>query len=561
MFADLPIRIKVLTAPAIGLLALLAMATAAIIFLQASSKSFHELNDIAFRRYRVASDLIDATQNAHRMLLKTLSIAANEADQTRLKASVQTTFDADSTIAEQLLKLEKQFPQGEGFVVQIRQLFETYRSAAKDVLDVAQSDPASATLLTFAADRGADNLLSALENFKASANLFRTESATRTAGLLTRGYLWLSIILFVALLFSVAASTLVTRAIVKPIMGLTQVIRVIAEGQTDVSIPGLDRRDEIAVLAEATKLCRDNMVIAAQLAAERESEQSRAKQKRSETLEELNQGFQATASDLVSTFLSAAIDLKANAEAMTQVIADTGKRAIEVQTASKEASKNVYEVANAAEELSASITEIDDKFDRSLKISEMAVSEARRTDNAVAALVSDADRVGEIVELIKHIAAQTNLLALNATIEAARAGAAGRGFAVVANEVKTLATQTAKATEEIGARVSQIQTTIRNSVGDLRGIITTIAQMQTIAVEIAESVEQQTIATHEIARNAQLVATSTHEVTQTIVGIEEASDRTGDVAGQVLEAADALSRHADKLANEVSQFVAGVRAA
>jgi methyl-accepting chemotaxis protein len=191
----------------------------------------------------------------------------------------------------------------------------------------------------------------------------------------------------------------------------------------------------------------------------------------------------------------------------------------------------------------------------------MAVSEARRTDNAVAALVSDADRVGEIVELIKHIAAQTNLLALNATIEAARAGAAGRGFAVVANEVKTLATQTAKATEEIGARVSQIQTTIRNSVGDLRGIITTIAQMQTIAVEIAESVEQQTIATHEIARNAQLVATSTHEVTQTIVGIEEASDRTGDVAGQVLEAADALSRHADKLANEVSQFVAGVRAA
>jgi methyl-accepting chemotaxis protein len=131
----------------------------------------------------------------------------------------------------------------------------------------------------------------------------------------------------------------------------------------------------------------------------------------------------------------------------------------------------------------------------------------------------------------------------------------------VASEVKTLATQTAKATEEIGARVSQIQTTIRNSVGDLRGIVTTIAQMQEIAVEIASSVDQQTIATREIARNAQLVATSTHEVTQTIVSIEEASDKTGDVASQVLEAANALSLHADKLANEVSQFVAGVRAA
>jgi methyl-accepting chemotaxis protein len=291
----------------------------------------------------------------------------------------------------------------------------------------------------------------------------------------------------------VGASTLVTRAIVNPIMELTRVIRVLAGGKTDVSIPGLNRRDEIAVIAEATKLCRDNMIVAAQLAAERESEQTQARRKRSETLEILNESFQATASELVSTFLSAAIDLKANAETMTQVTADTGKRAIEVKIASQEASKNVYEVANAAEELSTSITEIDGRFGRSLKISEMAVAEARRTDTAVAALVADADKVGEIVELIKHIAAQTNLLALNAAIEAARAGAAGRGFAVVANEVKALATQTAKATEEIGARVSQIQTTIQNSVGDLRGIVTTIAQMQEIALEIARSVEQQTV--------------------------------------------------------------------
>ena len=249
-----------------------------------------------------------------------------------------------------MLNLQGELFQGDGLATKIGPLFETYRSAAKDVLDVAQSDPASATLLTFAADSSADKLLTALENFKAGADLFRAQSSARTSDLVTRGYWWLSIILCIALLCSVAASTLVTRAIVKPIMELTDVIHLIAGGKTDVSIPGLDRRDEIAVIAEATKLCRDNMVIAARLAEERESEQVRARRKRRDTLEALNQGFQATAGNLVSTFLSAASDLKANAETMTQVTADTGRRAGEVKAASEETSKNVSEVANATEE-------------------------------------------------------------------------------------------------------------------------------------------------------------------------------------------------------------------
>jgi methyl-accepting chemotaxis protein len=560
VFSDWPIKIKVIAAPAVVLVALLVMATAALCFLQASMNSVHELNDVAFERYRRASNLVDVTQNAHRVLLKTLSIAASEADQVRLTESVKASFAADDAIADQLRQVEGQF-QGEDRVAQIRPVFEAYRKATKDVLDVAHTDPASASLLTNAADRGADNLMSLLEHFKVDADLLRTQSSGRTVDLVMKGRLWLSIILAMALVCSVAVSTFVTRAIVGPILELTQVIRLIASGRTDVSIPGLDRRDEIAVIAEATKLCRDSMITATQLTAELESEQRKVRKKRRETVEALAERFQATAGELVSTLLSASVDLKDNAENMTQATDATGKQAVVVKAASRQASQNVDDVARATEELSASIAEIDRKFDRSVAISESAMTGARRTDAAVAALIADADKIGEVVELIKRIAAQTNLLALNATIEAARAGDAGRSFSVVANEVKILATQTAKATEEIGARVSQIQMTIHNSVGDLRNIVHTIGQMQSIAVEIAASVQQQTVATQEIARNAHLVASSTREVTQTVAAIEQASDRTGDVASQVLQAAGALSQHADVLATEVSQFVAGVRSA
>jgi methyl-accepting chemotaxis protein len=549
-----------MAAPAFMLLALLVMAIAALGFLQASMRSVHELNDVAFERYRMASDLVDATQNAHRLLLKTLSIAANEADHVRLTQSIQASFAAEKAIADQLVKVEQQF-QDEDSVTKIRPIFDAYRKAAKDVLDVAQSDAASATLLTFAADHGADNLLALLERFKTDADLLRKQSSTRTVDLVMKGRLWLLAILAVALVFSAVVATFATRAIVRPILELTDVIRVIASGKTDVSIPGLDRRDEIAVIAKATQLCRDSVITAAQLATERESEQHQAKEKLGQQLEALNQRFQATAGLLVATLLSAAVDLKANAETMTQASYDTGQRAIAVKEASGQAFKNVGDVATATEELSASIAEIDRRFEQSVAISKTAVAEAQRTDVAVAALVADANKVGEVVELIKHIAEQTNLLALNATIEAARAGTAGRGFSVVANEVKALASQTAKATEEIGARVSQIQMTIRNSVADLRGIVSTIGHMQSIAVEIAAAVQQQTTVTHDIARNAQLVATSTREVTQTVAAIEEASDRTGNVAGQVLDAASALSRHADELATEVTEFFTGVRAA
>ena len=404
-------------------------------------------------------------------------------------------------------------------------------------------------------------LVSLLENFKADADRLRKQSSSRTRQLVTKGRLWLSVILGIAVVFFLVVSAFATRAIVTPILELTKTIRLIASGETDVSIPGLNRHDEIAVIAEATKLCRDSIVTAAQLTAEKEDQQRKSKRKRRENLDSLSKNFESTAGQLVATLLTAAIELKANAKIMAEAAGTTDQLTLEVKTASDQASNNVHQVAKAAHELSVSIANIEEMFNRSVAISQTAVAEAQSTDTAIAALVEDASRVDEVVELIKRVAAQTNLLALNAAIEAARAGTAGRGFAVVANEVKALAAQTARATEEIDNRVSQIQSTVQKSVNNLRSIVSTIGQMQRIAVEIATSVQQQTQATHEIARHAQLVSDSTQGVTQTVASIGQASHRSWNVANQVLDAADELSRQANGMSDEVNQFIAGVRSA
>jgi methyl-accepting chemotaxis protein len=217
--------------------------------------------------------------------------------------------------------------------------------------------------------------------------------------------------------------------------------------------------------------------------------------------------------------------------------------------------------ASAAEELTGSIGEINRQVAHSAKITAKVVNDARQTDGIVRALADDAQKIGQVVELISSIADQTNLLALNATIEAARAGDAGKGFAVVASEVKNLANQTSKATGQIGAQIAQIQLATGEAVQAIKGITDTIEEASDITTTIAAAVEEQGAATAEIARNVQQTAASTREVTSNITGVSQVASETGTAAGQVLEAAGDLSRQAEQLASEVSAFVADVRVA
>lgn len=271
--------------------------------------------------------------------------------------------------------------------------------------------------------------------------------------------------------------------------------------------------------------------------------------------------FEAKVGSLVSMLSSSATELQATAQSMSVTATQTNQQAITVTAATEEASASVQTVAAATEELTASIHEISRQMAQSAKITGKAVESARRTDIVVRTLAVSAQKIGDVVKIISGIAAQTNLLALNATIEAARAGEAGKGFAVVANEVKTLATQTAKATGDIGSQIAQIQAATEEAVEAIKAIGATIEEVNVIASSIAAAVEQQEAATAEIARNVQQTAASTQEVTATIAGVSQAANDTGAAAGQVLGAANDLSRQAGQVTSEVSNFVAGLRAA
>jgi len=263
----------------------------------------------------------------------------------------------------------------------------------------------------------------------------------------------------------------------------------------------------------------------------------------------------ANVEEVTGIVASASTELQNTAQAMAATAEETNVQASAVAAASEEASTNVQTVAAAAEELSSSLEEVGRQVTESSSIARSAVEEAAKTNTSVEGLSVAAHKIGEVVELINDIASQTNLLALNATIEAARAGEAGKGFAVVANEVKSLANQTAKATEEISAQIGSMQSATNEAVGAIKGIGETIGNINEIASAIAAAVEEQTAATQEIARNVQQASAGTAEVSSNINGVTQAATETGSSAAEVLSAAKELSTQAEKLRTDIQEFM------
>lgn len=487
---------------------------------------------------------------------------ANETSdfETTYKAAVKRTADNIQTLAAGSLKKEVR-----DLLLEIGAITRAYY----DVLDRSNA-------LALRDDRGAATQL-AMETSKPIAKRFEetarvyegrvdarladgknaTEAAAKQAKLVLIGSAVAGLLAALSL-----SAAIIVFGVTRPLGSLVAVLERMAKGEIDATIAEARRGDEIGAVGRAVEGIKASVARTAAEEAERKraADIAAAAARRRARLD-LAQSFEQAVAGIVEQVASSATELQATARAMTDIAQEAGSQSGTVAAAAEEAAVNVTTVAAATEELGSSIREIGRQVQGSSDLAQKAVGEADQTAALVAELSAAASRIGDVMQMISAIASQTNLLALNATIEAARAGEAGRGFAVVATEVKELAGQTAKATEEIAGQIGRIQGVTGEAVGAIGTITNRIREINGVASSIAAAVEQQGAATQEIVRNIAQATAGTKEVTGNIVGVAGAAEQTGEAAGNVLSAATGLSRQSEQLSAEVGRFLATMRAA
>jgi methyl-accepting chemotaxis protein len=365
----------------------------------------------------------------------------------------------------------------------------------------------------------------------------------------------------IAALLVLAMTMLIVRRVTKPLKAVTESLTGLAEGRIDIEVRHSGRHDEIGAIARTIDVFKNNRIERRQLEAERINAEKMATERRKADLNHFVEDFRGKIGGIIERVLNSSGQFEKDAQQLSVTAHSTAEMSGQSANASRQASEHVRNAAAASNELSQSIVEISRRVQESNGVAADAVKQANATDERMAELSAAGDRIGDVVKLITSIAEQTNLLALNATIEAARAGDAGRGFAVVAQEVKTLAGQTAKATDEISAHIVNMQRATGESVNAIKAIGLTIERISEITTSISSAVEQQGTATQSIAQGVQAAASGTLDVADNIERVAKGASDTGVTSGQMLRSAQALSDVSIHLKDEVEKFLDSVRAA
>jgi methyl-accepting chemotaxis protein len=463
---------------------------------------------------------------------------------------------ADVDANQQKLLNELQNPTRKDLAIKAGKLIGDYKNTFIEVNDLInqRNDLIKNTL-----DRIGPQVAKNIENLKLSV---KKEQDTLGPEMVTTVDEQSKLSLFVSIVAGIIGCVFaffIGRGVSRPVVGMAQAMQVLAQGNLQIEVPGLNRKDEIREMADAVEVFKNNAIEVRRLNEESEKAAIRAEEEKRNSLNALADQFEASVGKVVSGVHDSAGTVKSSAQEMAVNAEETSQQAANVASASEQATVNVQMVASSTEELTASIAEISSQVSKSARIAATAVEEASRTHETIAGLVLSAQRIGDVVKLITDIAEQTNLLALNATIEAARAGEMGKGFAVVASEVKNLANQTAKATEEISAQIGNVQGATQDAASAVEGIGKTIGNINEIATVIASAVEEQQAATSEIASNVQQVAAGTQEVSSNIQHVNQAARETGVAASNILDVSGYLSDQSETLQAEVISFVEKVR--
>ena len=554
---------KVQLAPALLILALMGVGGYALQALRSNQTAVDALGSGPVRQSELANDLTTTAWMAHAKLYRLAATAANENDSKKIAAVAKEASVAAARISSALKAVET--TQGElkpEVLEKLKAAVAGYLKQSKNAIEMADGDAGSALMFIKGAERNFSDIEKLTDDLIMRSSESKDREIARAGMKLDQQQLTLTAILLVVAFAGIVVSFLIGRNISRPVVAMSKAMRELAVGNFEVQLPGLDRRDEVGQMACAVEEFKVQALVKAERETSEREEKNRelATQRRIE-LHSLAESFETAVGNIIENVGSASSELEHSAVILTKSSAATQQLSTVVATASEETSTNVQSVASATEEMASSINEIGRQVADSNRIANEAVDQAEKTDARITELSLAANRIGDVTKLITTIAEQTNLLALNATIEAARAGDAGRGFAVVAQEVKTLAAQTAKATSEISAQISGIQTATHDSVLAIKEISGTIGRVSEIATAIAAAIEEQGAATQEITRNVQQAAIGSTQVATSIADVNRGAGDTGSASSQVLASAQMLSNENKRLRAEVVKFLATVRAA